>query len=122
MSALKIVIATYVQRRSVVTKLKIPYLLAMYRSIQEEGVERTDTVIRAKLRNGEEEYPDEFPGIPMVMMIKINAVRRKQRLDGYFDCFGRATAGYCDQVGCTYYKLCMEISPLLAKMKASILP
>ena len=80
------------------------------------------TVALKRKRQQEEEFPDKFPGIPMVMMIKVNAVRKKQRLDGYFDCFGRASAGYCDQQNCTYYKMCMEMSPLLHSFKNQVLP
>ena len=56
------------------------------------------------------EFTDKYPGIPMVMMIKVNAVRKKQLLDGFIDCFGRASSGHCDQKHCKYYKKCMDIS------------
>lgn len=49
----------------------------------------------------------------MVNALKISEIRDAQLKNGYFDCFGRASSGYCDQFGCTYYTDCMEMSRVI---------
>lgn len=33
--------------------------------------------------------------------------RKRQKREGYFDCFGTAR-GYCDQVECSYRRICIH--------------
>lgn len=49
----------------------------------------------------------------MVSALKISEIRDAQLKSGYFDCFGRASSGYCDQLRCTYYTYCMEMSRVI---------
>jgi len=35
--------------------------------------------------------------------------RQKQLKEGYFDCFGKS-CGYCQNIDCLYYSLCVEHS------------
>lgn len=42
---------------------------------------------------------------------KIEAVRTIQKDEGNFDCFARASGGFCDQTGCVFYDDCMALSP-----------
>ena len=44
------------------------------------------------------------------MLARVEAVRSEQRRDAHFDCFGRATQGYCDQGGCAHHAECMSVS------------
>lgn len=44
------------------------------------------------------------------MLARVEAVRTAQRGDGHFDCFGRATQGYCDQGGCHHHPECLSVS------------
>ena len=39
-------------------------------------------------------------------------IRRKQKQEGNFDCFGRATQHYCDQSLCKYKNHCLNISSI----------
>jgi hypothetical protein len=48
-----------------------------------------------------------------VMLARVEAVRLQQRVEGNFDCFGRAADGYCDQGSCTYHAECLSVSRLL---------
>lgn len=41
---------------------------------------------------------------------KVEAIRKIQRSEGNFDCFGRAATGYCDQTECVFYDDCMKAS------------
>jgi hypothetical protein len=46
---------------------------------------------------------------------RIQEVRDRQRVEGNFDCYGRAGEGYCDQGDCLFRDECLEISnPALA--------
>lgn len=47
------------------------------------------------------------------MLARVESVRMSQRDEGHFDCFGRATQGYCDQGGCAYHAECMSVSGML---------
>lgn len=47
------------------------------------------------------------------MLARVEAVRLEQRTEGYFDCFGRAASGYCDQGGCAFHAECLSVSRLL---------
>ncbi|MDK2955548.1 MAG: hypothetical protein PWQ57_1044 [Desulfovibrionales bacterium] len=49
-------------------------------------------------------------GIRIGGLTKIEAIRKLQRSEGNFDCFGRAANGYCDQTGCLFYEDCMKVS------------
>jgi len=44
------------------------------------------------------------------MAKRIEEVRRRQRDEGNFDCFGRAEAGFCDQGGCFFLFECLDVS------------
>lgn len=48
--------------------------------------------------------------VPLLNSLQIESIRAKQRSEGYFDCFGRATEGYCDQLNCEYHLICINIS------------
>jgi len=48
-----------------------------------------------------------------VMLARVESVRLAQRSEGYFDCFGRADQGYCDQGDCAYHAECLSVSRLL---------
>jgi len=47
------------------------------------------------------------------MLARVEAVRMGQRAEGHFDCFGRASDGYCDQGACTFHTECLSVSRLL---------
>jgi hypothetical protein len=47
------------------------------------------------------------------MLARVESVRLAQRNEGHFDCFGRASQGYCDQGGCAYHVECLSVSRLL---------
>jgi hypothetical protein len=49
-------------------------------------------------------------GIRIGGLTKTGAIRKLQRSEGNFDCFGRAVDGYCDQVGCLFHEDCMKVS------------
>ncbi len=40
-------------------------------------------------------------------MKKENIIRAVQKAEGNFDCFGTATAGYCDQMNCLWRNDCI---------------
>lgn len=42
--------------------------------------------------------------------IVVEEIRKKQRLETNYDCFAKAYLGYCNQISCAYYNLCMEMS------------
>jgi hypothetical protein len=48
-----------------------------------------------------------------MMLARVESVRLSQRNEGYFDCFGRAENGFCDQGGCVYHAECLSVSQLL---------
>lgn len=41
-------------------------------------------------------------------MKKETLIRAIQKAEGNFDCFGRATAGICDQVNCLWREDCLK--------------
>jgi len=43
-------------------------------------------------------------------MKKTDIIRAIQLSEGNFDCFGRASSGYCDQSGCGWKEDCAAIS------------
>lgn len=45
-----------------------------------------------------------------MLLARVEAVRLSQREGGYFDCFGRAVNGYCDQGACTFHAECLSVS------------
>jgi len=47
------------------------------------------------------------------MLARVEAVRMEQRAEGHFDCFGRASDGYCDQGACAFHTECLSVSRLL---------
>lgn len=49
-------------------------------------------------------------GVRVAGMTKTEAVRAIQLAEGNFDCFGRASSGYCDQIACLYREDCMAES------------
>lgn len=51
--------------------------------------------------------------VVMLSVLNVENVRRKQREEGNFDCFGRASQGFCDQMCCLHHANCMYISKLL---------
>ncbi len=46
-------------------------------------------------------------GINPGKMKKAEIIKTIQRAEGNFDCFGTATAGYCDQHGCFWITECL---------------
>ena len=48
-------------------------------------------------------------GIKDGNMKKAELVREIQRAEGNFDCFGTATAGYCDQAACLWREDCLKM-------------
>jgi hypothetical protein len=60
-----------------------------------------------------EEYviPVSIPGLTL---LKVYDIRAQQRSEGNFDCFGRASTGYCDQCSCRHYAECLEVSRIMA--------
>ncbi len=41
---------------------------------------------------------------------KVDLIRGIQQLEGNFDCFARASDGYCDQSGCTWRTDCLKLA------------
>lgn len=41
-------------------------------------------------------------------MKKETLIRAIQKAEGNFDCFGTATAGICDQIGCIWREDCLK--------------
>jgi hypothetical protein len=56
---------------------------------------------------------DIASSVVMLSVLSVESVRREQREEGNFDCFGRASAGFCDQTCCLHHANCMYISKLL---------
>lgn len=56
---------------------------------------------------------DSLSTFPMLAAIKIQDIRKRQREEGNFDCFARASSGYCDQTGCKYHDECVELSLIM---------
>ena len=52
--------------------------------------------------------------IPSFGKSKTDIIRALQRTEGNFDCYARASSGYCDQAGCRWHHDCLEES---AKIK-----
>jgi hypothetical protein len=50
------------------------------------------------------------------MLARVEAVRLMQRESGHFDCFGRASSGYCDQGGCAFHAECLSVSRMIHAM------
>ncbi|MDO9631135.1 MAG: hypothetical protein Q7I92_04450 [Humidesulfovibrio sp.] len=50
------------------------------------------------------------------MLARVEAVRLMQRESGYFDCFGRASSGFCDQGGCAFHAECLSVSRMIHAM------
>lgn len=48
-----------------------------------------------------------------LMLARVEAVRLEQRNQGHFDCFGRASDGYCDQGDCSYHAECLSVSRMM---------
>jgi hypothetical protein len=49
-------------------------------------------------------------GISSFGKTKRELIRAIQRAEGNFDCYGTATAGYCDQTGCAWHPDCLKES------------
>ena len=49
-------------------------------------------------------------GLKPAKLTKRELVRMIQRSEGNFDCFGTATAGVCDQLGCLWREACFKES------------
>ena len=49
-------------------------------------------------------------GLKLDSLNKAEAVRAIQQAEGNFDCYGRASSGFCDQVGCLFRADCMAES------------
>jgi hypothetical protein len=54
-------------------------------------------------------------GVKIGGLSKVEAIRKLQRAEGNFDCFGRAANGYCDQTGCLFHEECLSVSRQGAK-------
>lgn len=50
------------------------------------------------------------------MLARVEAVRMAQRQEGHFDCFGRASEGFCDQGGCAFHTECLSVSRMMHAM------
>lgn len=46
---------------------------------------------------------------------RVEDVRAMQKAEGHFDCFGRASANFCDQKECLYHAECLSVSTLIAQ-------
>ncbi len=51
------------------------------------------------------------------MLARVESVRLMQREEGHFECFGKASSGYCDQEGCKFYDECLSVSRLLCEVQ-----
>jgi hypothetical protein len=49
------------------------------------------------------------------VLSRLEDVRAMQRAEGNFDCFGRASANYCDRKECLYHAECLSVSTLIAQ-------
>jgi hypothetical protein len=47
-------------------------------------------------------------GVNPGRMTKAELIKSIQRAEGNFDCFGTATAGYCDQQNCLWMSACLK--------------
>jgi hypothetical protein len=47
------------------------------------------------------------------LLARVEAVRLIQRKEGHFDCFGRASSGFCDQGECAFHAECLSVSRML---------
>lgn len=46
---------------------------------------------------------------------RVEDVQAMQRVEGHFDCFGRASANFCDQRECLFHAECLSVSTLIAQ-------
>lgn len=46
---------------------------------------------------------------------RVEDVRAMQRAEGHFDCFGRASANFCDQRECLFHAECLSVSTLITQ-------
>lgn len=65
------------------------------------------------MKNKSVEMELALPQVPMLSVLNVDNIRQKQRNDGHFDCFGRASSGYCDQHGCAYRPDCLDVSQIV---------
>lgn len=47
-------------------------------------------------------------GVKAGNMKKENIIRTIQKAEGNFDCFGRPSSGYCDQMNCLWRDDCLQ--------------
>ncbi|MEW6001921.1 MAG: SAP domain-containing protein [Nitrospirota bacterium] len=47
-------------------------------------------------------------GLKVERIKKEDLIRSIQRAEGNFDCFGTATAGFCDQINCLWRDDCLK--------------
>ena len=76
---------------------------------------KTPAAVPAKVEAAKTSKPKAAPRKTSLetMLARVEAVRLEQRAEGYFDCFGRAASGYCDQGGCIFHSECLSVSRLL---------
>ena len=48
--------------------------------------------------------------VPKMLLNLVRHRRQEQLQDGHFDCFGRASQNFCDQMNCAYHMECLSIS------------
>ncbi|MCK4951884.1 MAG: SAP domain-containing protein [Gammaproteobacteria bacterium] len=53
-------------------------------------------------------------GITLGKLSKVNLVRRIQRKEGNFDCYGTAFSGECDQQDCCWREDCLKASAAIS--------
>jgi hypothetical protein len=46
---------------------------------------------------------------------RVEEVRAMQRAEGHFDCFGRASAYFCDQRACLFHAECLSVPMLIGQ-------
>lgn len=66
--------------------------------------------------------PDMSGALPdaiMISALRVREIRERQLREGNFDCFGRATTGYCDQHGCLHHAECTGISKAMPELARS---
>jgi hypothetical protein len=56
----------------------------------------------------------------LMCIFNISTIWRNQKKQGFFDCFGKALNGYCDQKLCKYHDLCIPLSLFIIKNKIDI--
>lgn len=49
-------------------------------------------------------------GVKAGTLKKEQLIRAIQKTEGYFDCYGTATSGYCDQSECRWREDCLSFS------------